>query len=245
MRATLGVTGTQRYLPDTNIIPSINAGVRQFNALVQGLTLAERKGSEELLREITYLRVFQTNDLGGVVLDEAQLGHKVWSINAVYPRPVTEPADAQPLPIPADQSQWRNDVTVRRPGKYRGARITLEQAPDTEMSKFMPGSEKMANSLMPSFAYYIVGDRTTDNWVSGGAEIVVLPESIMGKKLVGISYMKGVDPITSLNDNIPYPAIAFKMLQELSLNEISIRQGARPLYEVTLQQLRELINAQA
>jgi len=245
MRATLGVAGTQRYLPDTNIIPSINAGVRQFNALVQGLTLAERKGSEELLKEITYVRIFQTNDMAGVVLDETQLGHKVWSINAVYPRPETNPANAQILPIPADQSQWRDDVAMRRPGKYRGTRITLEQVPDSEMSKFMPGSEKMANSRMPSFAYYIVGDRATTTWLPNGTEVVVLPASINGKVLVGVSYMRGVDPIVTLNDPIPYPALAFKMLQELCLNEISIRQGAKPLYEVTLQQLRELIQAQA
>lgn len=242
MRATLGVLGTQRYIFETNGAPAINDGLRQFNAYVYSL-FAEKKGSEELLREITMTRVFQTNSMSGVVLLESELGHKVWTVNAVYPTPVLNPPTAQAIPIPEDQSQYRPDVAMRRPGPHRCTRVTLEQVPDTEQSKLMPGSEKMANSLMKSYAYYIVGDRS-DNTYASGVEVVVLPESINRQKLVVISYMKGVDPISQLTDTIPYPPSAFKLLKEMALNEISIRQGAKPLYDVSIANVRSLLGAQ-
>lgn len=245
MRAILGVAGTQRYLPDQQIIPAINGALRTFNGYVQGVAFAERKGSEELLREITITRIFQTNDMGGVVFDEVALGHKVWSINAVYPEPLTNPTNATISGIPVEQSEWRSDVALRRPGKYRCTRITLEQVPDSEMSRFMPGSEKMANAPLKSYAYYLIGDRTTTNWIPDGTELVVLPASITGRRLIGISYMKGVDPITSLNSFIPYPSSAFQLLRNMALNELAIRQGSTPLYNVTEKNIRELMQSQA
>ena len=244
MRATLGVAGTQRYLPDQQVLPSINGGLRQFNAYV-GSLFAERKGSEELLEEITMMRVFQTNAMSGVVLKEAQLGHKVWSINAVYPRPVTKPENPQILPSQEDESQWRSDLTLRRPGKYRAPRKTLEEIPDTEMSRLVAGSEKMAGTPLMSFAYYLPGNRTADGWIPDGVELLVLPESANRKTLVGVSYMKGVDPVTSFSDVIPYPPSAFQLIRDLALNELSVRQGALPLYKVTQDSVRQLLQTQS
>lgn len=242
MRANLGVLGTQRYQLVPNGIPAINDTLRQFNAYV-GALLAEKKGSEELLREITMTRVFQTSSMSGVVLDEAQLGHKVWTVNAVYPTPVLEPPTATAIPIPQDQSQYRDDVAMRRPGPHRCTRVTLEQVPDTEQSALMPGSEKMAGTLLKSYAYYIVGDRS-DTTYSSKVEVVVLPESINRQRLVVISYMRGVDPVTQPTDTIPYPASAFKLIRDMALNELSIRQGAQPLYTVTIENIRALLSAQ-
>lgn len=244
MRATLGVAGTQRYLPDTNVIPAINDGLRQFNGFVYSL-FAEKKGSEELLQEITMTRVFQTNDMGGAVLLESQLGHKVWTINAVYPEAVFNPTTATINPIPVSESAYRSDIVMRRPGKVRCARITLEQGPDAENSRMMPGNPAMANAPMRTAAYYIVGDRGGSDWVPNGTEVVILPEQLYARKLVAISYMKGVDPITSLNDTVPYPPSAFELLKQLSLNAISLRQGAQPLFNVTLENVRMLLGAQA
>lgn len=244
MRAVLGVAGTQRYLPDQQVLPAINGALRQFNGFVYSL-LAERKGSEELMREVTITRIFQTNDLGGVIFNEAQLGHKVWTVNAVYPVPVTLPPDPSIQPIPPQESKWRDDVTLSRPGRFRCARVTLEELPDIESNSMMPGSEASATSPWRSYAYCLIGDRATDGWLANGTELVVLPSSTMGKKLIGISYMKGVEPVVSFSDTIPYPSMAFQLLRDLALNELSVRQGAKPLYDVTINSVRALLTAQS
>lgn len=246
MVAQLGVAGTQRYLDQQHYIPSIRGAQRQFVAFINAL-LADRKGSEELLREVTMTRVFQTNAYGGITMSEAELGHKLWAILGVFPEPLTVPAQPLINALPDDESQVRNDVVMRRPGKFRCTRVSIEQVPDTVRSRFMPGSEKMANSALKTYAYYIVGDRSADGttFQPEDVELAVLPESITGKKIVVVSYLKGVEEITSLQDNIPFPASAFQILRDLSLNELSVRQGAKPMFQVTIESVQALMRAQS
>ena len=134
---------------------------------------------------------------------------------------------------------------LRRPGPFHVRRITLEQASQTESNRFMPGTEKLAAGPRRSYAYYIVGNRAAVDWTPGDVEIMLVPESITGRKLIGVSYLKGVDPISDLADTIPYPSSAFQMLRDLALNELSIKQGAQPLFNVTLNDVRTLLGAQA
>ena len=246
MAAQLGVAGTQRYLDQQHYIPSIRGAQRQFIAFINSL-LADRKGSEELLREVTMTRVFQTNAYGGITLSEAELGHKMWAILGVFPEPLTVPAQPPINALPDDDSQVRNDVVMRRPGKFRCTRVSIEQVPDTVRSKFMPGSEKLANTPQRTYAYYMVGNRAADDttFQPEDVEIAILPESITGKKIVVVSYLKGVEEITSLQDSIPFPDSAFEILMQLSLNQISVRQGAKPMFQVTIESVRALMQAQS
>lgn len=244
MRAVLGVAGTQRYTVDQQVLPSINGGLRQFNAFVHAL-FADRAGSEELLQEISMERAFQTNEYGGVTMSETELGHKVWTIVAIYPEPVTVPAVPTILALPIAESKWRNDVTIRNAGVFPCYRGTKEEVAQAASNKYAPGSEKLAATAMRSYAYYQIGDRSSADFQPGSAEFVVAPESITGRKVIGVAYLKGVDPIDALTDNIPYPASAFQLLRDLSLNEIAIRQGSQPLYKVTIDSVRSLLQTQA
>lgn len=244
MKAVLDSEGTQRYLPDEDVIPAINGGVRSFNALV-GAVFAQNKGGEEMFREITVTRCFQTNAMAGFILSEAQLGHKAWSIAAIYAEPGTLPAAPTINAIPDEQSQWRQDVTYRSAGRFPVRRITLEQTALTEVNRFMPGTEVLAAGPRRSYAYVIIGDRATTGWAPGDVEVQLLPVSISGKRIIAVSYLKGVDPITALTDSIPYPASAFQMLRDLALNEVSIKQGTQPLYNVTANDIRVLLGVQA
>ena len=242
MAAVLGTAGTQRYLDDQHYIPAIQAAQRRFNGLV-GSVFAENKGSEEMFRDITEVRVFQTNELGGITLLASQLGHKVWSIAGVYPEPTTTP-NSDIAPIPPNLSQWRQDLTMQKPGKYGCERMTLEQAAIAQDNQYMSGNETLAAGPRRSYGYYIM-NRTSDSWLPGDVEFVVTPESICGRKLMVVAYLKGVDPIVSLAETIPYPESAFQILRDLALNEISIRQGTTPLFNVSLAEVRALLVAQA
>jgi hypothetical protein len=191
--------------------------------------------------------MFQTNSYGGVTLTQAQLGHKVWAILGVFPECLTEPTAPPILPSDTDQSLVRNDVTMRRPGKYRCTRVSIEQVPDTVRNRFMPGAEKMANSPMRTYAYYIVGDRSASvaQFEPGDVELCVLPESITGKVVLAVSYLRDIEDIATINDTIPFPASAFQIMRDLALNELSVRQGAKPLYQVTIENVQALMRAQS
>jgi hypothetical protein len=109
----------------------------------------------------------------------------------------------------------------------------------------MPGNEKLAAGPRRSWAYAIVGDRSSNSWQPGDIEVILMPESIAGSKLIAVAYLRGVDPITTLADTLPYPDSAFQMIRDLALNEISLKQGAQPLYNVTIAEVRTLLGVQA
>lgn len=250
MRANLGVRGSQRYVDDLHYVPSIRDASRTFKAFVNSL-LAENKGSEELLAELSRVRVFQTNIDGGVVLTPAQLGHSVWTVLAVYPEPVLGSSNpnvvsVNPVPLPAlaEQSLFRSDLRLIRPGNKPCKRITLEQVPHSERSRFMPGSERLVGTPQMTYAYYIVR-REVGRFTTGSWELIILPASVTGRTLVGISYLEEDAPIQTINDTLPYPGTAFKLITELALNSISIRQGLKPMYEVTVESVRALLKSQA
>jgi len=244
MTPLLEAEGTQRFTDDIDFLPAINSALRSANAYV-GAIFAENKGGEEMFRDITVTRVFQTNSLGGVILSEAQLGHKVWSINAVYAEPRFLPAAAAPVPWPPAGSFLRNDVTMAAPGRFHVKRITLEQVAQTEDNPFMDGSERLAATPNRSYAYYWVGNRTSTAFTPGDVELVLVPSSITATKLIAISYLRGVDPITALTQSIPYPSSMFQILRNLALNELSIKMGSQPLYNISQQSFRELITVQS
>jgi len=243
MTPLLEAEGTQRFTDDIDFLPAINSALRSANAYV-GAIFAENKGGEEMFRDITVTRVFQTNSLGGVILSELQLGHKVWSINAVYAEPRFLPATAAPVPWPSAGSFMRNDVTMAAPGKFHVKRITLEQVAQTENNPFMDGSERLASTPNRSYAYYWVGDRSSSAFAPGDIELVLVPSSITATKLIAISYLKGVDPITALTQSIPYPSNMFQLLRNLALNDLAIKMGSQPLYAITTQTVRDLLTVQ-
>lgn len=244
MRAVLDDEGSQRYLDQQDILPAINGSLRRFNALVGGV-FAENKGGEEMFREITMTRVFLTNTFGGFILSEGQLGHPVWSIVAIYPEALVSP-EMQPPPMPNPSgSRWMSELAMRDPGDKHCRRITLEQVAQTKRNRFMQGNEKLAAGPRRSWSYAIVGDRSATGWVPGNMEVQLYPQSIAGRRFVGVSYLRGVSPITNLAQSIPYPSSAFQMLRDLALNEISIKQGAVPLFNVTVSEVRNLLGVQA
>lgn len=236
--------GTQRFLDQQDFIPAINSSLRSANALV-GAVFAENKGGEEMFRDITITRVFQANAFGGITMTQAELGHEVWSIAAIYAEPTFSPAVPAVVALDQDKSQWRQDVVMRTPGKYHVRRITLEQASQTEVNPYMQGNEVLAATPNRSFAYYWIGRRTGGGFDPGDAELVVVPVSVTGGKLIGVSYLKGVDPITSLTEEIPYPSSLFQILRDLAINSLAIKMGARPMFDVSLAAVRQLIVASA
>jgi hypothetical protein len=182
--------------------------------------------------EITETRIFQTDSAGSVRFLESELGHKMWSIAAIYPSPVTEPTGT-PIPTPPGQF-LRPDLEFVASGPDHTRRITLEQTAKAQNNRFMPGNEVTASGPRAMFAYYLTTDRAR-----------ILPLSQTAERVVGVSYLRTIDPVQTINDTIPYPDRAFQLLVDLALSEIAGRQGPETLYARSLQQVRTLLFSQA
>ncbi len=242
MQARLDAEGSERYLPDQDIIPAINSAIQRAMTAV-GWALANRKGSEEQLSELTNIKIFQTNSEGGVNLDDPSLGHGIWNVLGVYARPFTVEQNPPILPLPANQSQYRDSLSWSGSGDPV-ERVTLEEVPKIRTNIFRNGNEIMAsNPNRVTFSYYIPGDASSTSYSSGGRELRILPKSVASTSLVAIAYLKTPSEVSDLTDQVEFPRSFLLALADWSLQYISYKQGdTATLHVLASKDAAELFN---
>jgi hypothetical protein len=236
MAANLDAEGSDRYLDVQDYVPAINSAISRAMTAV-GWAMANRKGSEEALRDLTYVRIFQTNSEGGVAISSPAilnlLGHSIWNVLGVYAQPDTVPPNASPTAQPDNVSLYRPDVAWSGSGSPV-ERVTLEEVPVLRNNAFLSGNEVLASApKRRTFAYYIVGNASSSNYdtgmgFSGIGEIRVLPKSVTSKSLVAISYLSQpteLDANNYLNATIEFPQSMKRTLANWALQYISWKQG--------------------
>jgi hypothetical protein len=107
--------------------------------------------------------------------------------------------------------------------------VTLEEVPVLRNNAFLSGNEVLASApKRRTFAYYIVGNASSNNYNSGIGEIRVLPKSVTSKSLVAISYLSQpteLDANNYLNATIEFPQSMKRTLANWALQYISWKQG--------------------
>lgn len=92
-RVGLDAEGSDYYTDTEDLIPAINASL-QWLVSVINLGFASNKLSEETFRELVKVGIFQANDYSRIMIDPTFIGHDVWTILGVYPKPTTNQAAA-------------------------------------------------------------------------------------------------------------------------------------------------------
>ncbi len=225
---------SQRYRVPVRI-GAINSAVNRATSALSW-AMANRKGPEEALRELTYLRIFQTNSQGGVNLNDPALGHSIWNVLGVYARPQTVEQTPQIFPLGDNVSTYRDDLSWSGSGNPV-ERVTLEEVPVIRRSKSRPGNEVFAgNSDRVTFSYYITGNASSSAYNSGGSELRVLPQSQTGRKLIALSYVAQPSLFVDANSAVEFPQSFKQTLVEWALQYISIPQGDRTTLNSSSQQ---------
>jgi len=88
----LDAEGSDRYLFDQDYRPAINSAKDWVLAVFKKI-FSEKAISEESLRELVVIRVFQTSSFSRIALEQPTLGDEIWSILSVNPKAVTYPND--------------------------------------------------------------------------------------------------------------------------------------------------------
>ncbi len=93
----------------------------------------------------------------------------------------------------------------------------------------MSGNEILAdNPKRVTFAYYIVGDASSDGYPSSNGEIRVLPKSVTSKSLVAISYLARPTELDANNYTtavLEFPQSMKRTLADWALQYIAWKQG--------------------
>lgn len=229
MEAALDAEGSDRYLFDQDYRPAINSAKDWVLALFKKV-FADKSVSEESLRDLVYIRVFQTSEFSRISIDKATLTHSIWSILSVNPNARTYPNEnITPVANPYD-SLYRADLTYLESETF-AKRLTVEEWENMRTNIFAAGNPSIVNSLK-SYGYISPGNYDSSSYSSAGPEIEISP--LLKNKLVGIRYLKYPDDVSLISDDLEFPFSLIEMITKKALNFIATKQGDQTnLYGIT------------
>lgn len=264
LKARLDAEGSDAYDINLDRIPAINGAQHLVQSAVDSL-MDRNKYPGELLRDLNYTAVFQTDKFGQVSIDtnlgvstmpvdlsRPQRAQRLWTVIAVYPEFVpagTADVIADTTPT---KSRLREDLRFIRPIKA-AKRWTQEQWDKIKDDPWAPGNSVLTNSLKEYG--YVVSTRplTTDRWPSM-VNLSIMPHTDGTNKLVAISYLKSpfeVLPMPLGEADTAYDTVLLEwpesmaeLLISVALRVISYKQGdGTTLNALSTQELSMLMNA--
>lgn len=238
----LDAESSERYLFDQDYKPAINSAkdilVSLFNE-----AFAMKKISPESLREITYVKVWQANQYSRVSFDAADVGHPLWTILAVYPKPkCNRGGGASPQTDKAKSVLQKNLSFVSSVNTAK--RLNFEEWNENIQNAFMPGNTLLNTAGgLEEYAYLDFGNYTSTSYTgaTGTYEITIRPD-IPGE-LVALAYLKYPKDITLDTDYLEFPESLTELLKTISLAKISEKQNdGTNLYGTQKEWLTNLIS---
>jgi len=229
---------SDRYLFDQDFEPAINSAVEWMVALINS-AFASNKLSEEDLRELTRIKVFQPNQFSRVKFDSAAVGEKLWTILAVLTEIQVTPNQQPPILPDPNVSEYYDYLTYVSSDESAG-RLSLEVWSENRKNIFKAGNDSVLNGFK-KYGYLNDFDYSSTGYTEKG-EIEIRP-SVAGQ-FVAIAYLKYPEPITDIGDSIEFPDTLTDLLVQKTANYISIKQGdGTTLYGVTENFVQTLLAA--
>lgn len=236
LEAVLDAEGSDRYTFTQDYKSAINSSVEWLQA-VFNKAFAEDKLTEEDLRELIKVTVFQTSQFSRINLN--QTTDSIWSILRVNPEPVLYPENATITATDNPfESLWRNDLTYIE-SNHSANLLTLEQWEDNVDNVFEAGNKKLLNDFK-RYAYLNAANYGSQNYNAGGPEIEIRPR--IPNQFVGITYLKYPTPVDDINDQIEFPESLINLVYQKAANFVSYKQGDQTnLYAVTDKDVNTLV----
>jgi hypothetical protein len=239
--AELDAEGSDRYTFDQDTKYAINAAQDIVVALFNE-AFAQNKLSPEQLRDLTKTKVWQANQYSRVAFKESETGHSLWSVIAVYPKPLCNKGVSSSPQDDKSKSLLRSDISFIS-AEHSAKRLSLEEWSDNKKNAFMPGNTVLSGGLA-EYGYLDFSDYSSSSYSgnSGEPELEVRP-AIPGQ-LVAISYLKHPNRISTTSDSIEFPSSMFQLFVDMALNTIAVKQGdGTNLWSVTSVNIQKLVNA--
>jgi len=236
IESVLDAEGSDRYTFEEDYKPAINSSVEWLQA-VFNKAFADKKLTEENLKELIRVKVFQTNQFSRINI--SQLPDSVWSLMRINPEPELYPSNpAIQTPTNVAQSILRNDLTYIR-SKYSAKRLSLEQWEENYDNIFEAGNISLGDTFK-SYAYLNFADYGSTSYNANGPEIEIRPYVVVG--FIGVTYLKYPTPIQNDTDNIEFPESLINLVYQKAANFISYKQGDQTnLYSITDKDVRDLV----
>lgn len=240
IRFALDAENSDHYRDDLDIIPSINAAIKWLTSVVN-TAYGQDKIGEEFFRELSSSGVFRTSDTSRVSL--TVFPTEVWSILAVYPKPVTRQITGVPVPATPDNTRsYYLPNKLHISSELSCKRLNLEQWSVNYDNPFEAGyqGDQICESLK-LYAYLTPINYQGFSTSYLTQELEIRPSS--PNEEVTIFWAKKPTKIVTLADEINFPHSVFQLLFDKALNYIAYKQGDQTsIYSVSAQDIQQLIS---
>lgn len=239
IQSALDAEGSDRYRFDRDHRPAINYSV-EFLISLFNAAFAEKKLSEENLRELVRTRIWQTSKYSRIYFDPADTQGEIWSIIRVAPEPLTDPS-ISPLvnPMPENSMFVPNVLFVR--SEWAANRLTAEEWNDGVKNIFMPGNTILTNEFKEYAYQNFIGSKPGNTPANSRPEIEIRP--YLDNQFVAVTYLVYPTPIVLETDEIMLPKSLTNFMVDECLNFISLKQGdGTNLYSITREKIANLVS---
>ena len=236
-RATsiLDAEGSDRYLFDQDFKPAINL-TKDWVVAVFNKAFADKKLSEENLKELVQTKIWTTSTFSRVHIDPAVVN--LWSILGISPKPTVYPAASIPTPgANPDDSTLELGVSYIS-SDFSARRLTVEEWNENKNNIFEAGNNIVTTSFT-EYAYLNQGDYSSTAYTTKG-EVEIRPN--IPTEFVGVTYLRYPLDITVIGDDLEFPQTLTDLIINKVLNYISFKQGDKTnLFSVSAGEVATLV----
>jgi hypothetical protein len=235
----LDAEGSQRYTFDEDTKYAINSAMEELISWLNE-AFGEKKLAPENLRELTKVKVWKANSYSRVSFNSAEVGHELWSIISVFPKPVVNKKSAVPAGGSDSESKFCPDVSFIG-GAKPAKRLTHEQWADGENNAFMSGNSVLQGELA-EYAYLDFSDYSSTTYPGNADknEITIRPD--VSNEFVAIGYLKYPNQVSAIGDSIEFPKSLTELITEIALSKIAEKQGEAPTIQISTQNVNRLVS---
>lgn len=240
LASSLDAEGSDRYLDQQDYIPAINYAI-DYVTLVFNSIFSEKKLSEEVLKELTYVKIWNPSIYSRVAFDSTIVGMDLWTILAVYPNPTFEIQGS--VPSKTSESAYIPTASYLS-SKYSAKRLTLEEWNEKDRNIFSAGSSDILCAELKQYGWVNFANYTGYYTLANNKFEIEIAPALTGDEVVAIAFLKKPTKITAITDNVEFPDVLTNLIYSTALNYITLKQNNAKvsLYETSALDKKNIIS---
>ena len=223
LKSALDSEDSERYTPNEDFIPAINYAI-DYVTLAFNSIFSQKKLSEEVLKELTYVKVWMPSIYNRIAFDPTIVGMDLWTIVAVYPEAKTQ---AQKYIVPTQgQESYYLPAESFIDSDYVAKRITLEEWTERNRNVFSAGSPLVNCPELIQYAWVNFANYTGGYILQNNKFEIGISPTVINKR-VAIAFLKAPTKITTITPttSIEFPAVLTTLIYNTALQYISVKQN--------------------
>ena len=202
---------------------------------------ADKKLSPESLRELTNVKVWQANSYSRVAFNSQDVGHFLWTLLAIYPKPViTKKSAPVGFETTNSVSKFRPDITFID-SVQSAKRLNFEEWNENRDNAFMPGNDILKGKIA-EYAYLDAADYSSSTYTSSVDKIEWTIRPAIPNEFVALAYLKYPRPVAAITDYIEFPLSLTELIVEIASSIVALKQPTQSLYAASEQNVNRLVS---